>query len=314
MPDRRSWRRVRSISGRVHAGGSSVAMACCDAQRGEQIAVLARRRGSGGVLGQVEFGLLGAVGGARGAMSMAARASSNELLGQRLDVACSCRRPCSGRGRRRRRPDAAGSVGPVRRCPRACAGPPAPRWRTVARTAHGRRADLRAWRGCGGLARGVEHPLVVGQHHGAGALGALVGAQQAPRLPGRGSRCAGRRCAPAPAADGRRARGVAAVVDAHAAVVAHRALHLAEVLHAHSGSGLQVRRAPPRTWPAPGGARCRGCAWPPSWSPSVQELVLLSRDSKRRPFKAVAWVWPMALSTVPLRLGSRTRAGSATTP
>jgi hypothetical protein len=103
------------------------------------------------------------------------------------------------------------------------------------------------------------------------------------------------------------------VIHAHAAVVAHGALHLGEVLHAQQRQRLQVGRS----------SSNMACTWRRSvpWMREAAHLVsqcsrnsfCSSMVSKRRPFKAVAWVWPMAFSTVPLRLGSRTRAGSATT-
>ena len=90
------------------------------------------------------------------------------------------------------------------------------------------------------LARGVEHALVVGQHHRARALGAGVGAQQGLCLQVADLDAALEHAHQHPAADGRRACGVAAVVDAHAAVVADGALGLGEVLHPQQGQGLQV--------------------------------------------------------------------------
>ena len=165
------------------------------------------------------------------------------------------------------------------------------------------------------LARRVEHALFDRQHHAAGALDAGVGAQQRLRLEVADLDAVLEHAHQHPAADGRRPRGVAAVVDAHAAVVADGALRLGEVLHAHASAAAAAAAAPPRTWPAPGGARCRGCARPPTCvSQCSRKSFCSSSDSKRRPFKAVAWVWPIAFSTLPLRLGSRTLAGSATTP
>jgi hypothetical protein len=86
----------------------------------------------------------------------------------------------------------------------------------------------------------VEHPLGHGQHHGAGAIHPGVGAQQ-----GMGAQIPHLDALLEQAhqhlgANGRRTRRVAAVVDAHTAVVADRALHLGEVLHARGRQRLQV--------------------------------------------------------------------------
>jgi hypothetical protein len=88
-----------------------------------------------------------------------------------------------------------------------------------------------------GLARRVEHPLVHGQHHRAGALGRGWVRSRAWVLQSRISmRCSKMRTSTL-AADGRRARGVAAVIHPHAAVVADGALGLGEILHAQQRQG-----------------------------------------------------------------------------
>ena len=89
------------------------------------------------------------------------------------------------------------------------------------------------------LAGGIEHPLARGQHHSAWPLGFGMCAQQsALQIPD----------LDAPlkdahqhfGADGCRTGGIAAVIDPHAAVVAHGAHALREVLHAQQGQGLEV--------------------------------------------------------------------------
>ena len=91
-----------------------------------------------------------------------------------------------------------------------------------------------------GLARGVEHPLLLGQHHRAGAIGPGVGAQQGGAADVTDLDALGVDAHQYLGADGRRARGVAAVIHPHAAVVAYGAHRLVEILHAQQRQRLEV--------------------------------------------------------------------------
>ena len=91
-----------------------------------------------------------------------------------------------------------------------------------------------------GLARWIEHALGVGQHDCSGALGLGMGTQQRLRLEVADLDAVFEHTHQHPAADRRRACGVAAVLHAHATVVADRSLRLAEVLHARQRQRLQM--------------------------------------------------------------------------
>lgn len=91
------------------------------------------------------------------------------------------------------------------------------------------------------LSRRVEHPFGQRQHHGAGALSLCVAALQG--LAGQIADLDAVLEHPHqhPAADGRGARRIVAVLDLHTAVVAHPALGCGEIAQAHQWQRLQVQ-------------------------------------------------------------------------
>ena len=91
-----------------------------------------------------------------------------------------------------------------------------------------------------GFPRGVEDPLIQGQHHGARALGLGVAAQQVTRCQVANFNALGIDAHQHLGANGRRASGVAAVIDTHAAVITHGALDLIEILHPQQRQGFEV--------------------------------------------------------------------------
>jgi hypothetical protein len=107
-----------------------------------------------------------------------------------------------------------------------------------------------------------------------------------------------------PAADGRRASGVAAVLDTHARVVADSALRLGEVLPTHQRQRLQVGLLffeHGLHLPVLAALDARGG---PLRLPGLEEGVLCSSmDLKRRTFTAVVWVWRIAFYTASLVAG-----------
>ena len=110
-------------------------------------------------------------------------------------------------------------------------------------------------------------------------------------------------------------RRVVGGLDLDAAVEMHGALRRSGSSETARPAAAAARAAPRQTSPRPGASSCRGCGCRPSARPSDRDRSApASSVSKRRPRSGVRCVWPMPASTLPLRSGSRTRHGRATTP
>ena len=150
-----------------------------------------------------------------------------------------------------------------------------------------------------------------------GSRGACAGARAAAgRSSGSSSRTwSSSHCTVHLAADPAGRRAVVGRLHLDAAVEVHRALAVAVVAKRLERQLAQARASPRQTSPRPAAWSCRGCACRPSAPPSDRGTPAPPRCvSKRSPFSGVFCAWPTPDSTLPLRSGSRTRHGSATTP
>ena len=116
------------------------------------------------------------------------------------------------------------------------------------------------------------------------------------------------------AADRRGPRRIMAAIDAYGGVVPHGTHDFREVAEACDRQRPQMwLLLPEHGLDLPPGAAMDAFGRPVLF-PVPQKFVLGLDRTNRRPASAVPCVCWIAFSTVPLRFGSRTRAGSATAP
>lgn len=201
--------------------------------QGEQVGVVIARANQGMALGQGHLARRGGVQQNQGLL--------HELLGQRLDMAVAVHALLHGTR-------AGGVYQPAWVSPHQANNAPK---LALAHTPFALKQDLtqpvRSYTDRFGLAqnalrfaRGIEDPLLDGQHHRAGSLSPVMAAQQGLRLEIADFQATRKQAHQNPTANGRWTGSVAAMGDAHARVVVDGVLALGKVLHAQYGQGQEM--------------------------------------------------------------------------